>query len=266
MGIAGVAVATLIARMLECASLLVIVYTRVDAPVAASLRELTGLNREFLSKVFHAMYPVILNELLWSLGVTTYNAIYGHISTDAIAAINIIGSIEQVAFVIFIGISNATSVLVGNRIGAGREHEAYLYAGRSLGIGFAGGILMGLILHAIKAPVLSLYNVSPEVIDDASRALIIVSLFLAIRINNMTIVVGILRAGGDTRFSLFIDGAIIWLVGVPMAYAGAFVFHWPVYFVYLCAMSEEATKWFLGLNRYFTRKWINDLVTQVEGI
>jgi Na+-driven multidrug efflux pump len=82
----------------------------------------------------------------------------------------------------------------------------------------------------------------------------------------MTTVVGILRAGGDTRFSLFLDGIIIWIVGVPMAYLGAFVFHWPVYLVYLCAMSEEATKWVLGIQRYLSRKWINNLTVQMEGL
>lgn len=266
MGIEGVAQAILIARGLECLTLLIIVYTRVESPVAASLRELTSVNFDFLKRVFHVMLPVILNELLWSLGITTYNAIYGHISTEAIASINIIGAIEQVAFVVFIGISHATSVLVGNRIGASKEDEAHLYAGRSLGLGFAGGILTGLILQLVKMPVLSLFQVSPEVIEDASRVLIIMSIFMAIRINNMTIIVGVLRAGGDTRFSLFIDGIIIWLVGVPMAALGAFVFHFPVYFVYLCAMSEEATKWLIGINRYISRKWINNLAAQVEGI
>jgi Na+-driven multidrug efflux pump len=82
----------------------------------------------------------------------------------------------------------------------------------------------------------------------------------------MTIVVGILRAGGDTRFSLFLDGIIIWIVGVPMAYLGAFVLGLPVYFVYLCAMSEEVTKWILGVNRYRSRKWINNLAAQMDVI
>ena len=82
----------------------------------------------------------------------------------------------------------------------------------------------------------------------------------------MIIVVGILRAGGDTRFSLFLDGIIIWLVGVPMAYLAAFVLHLPVYLVYLFAMSEEATKWLLGISRYRSHKWINNLAAQVEGV
>lgn len=262
LGIEGVAWGTLIARGLECAVLLGFVYLR-GSPTAASLKELFSFDAAFLGRVIKPMVPVILNELFWSLGITAYNVIYGHISTDAIATINIIGTIEQVAFVVFIGISNATAVLVGNRIGAGQEHEAYLYAGRSLGLGVVGGLLMGVILALVKAPVLTMYNVSPGVIEDASRVLTIISIFMWIRINNMTIVVGVLRAGGDTRFSLFMDGIIIWIVGVPLAALGAFAFHLPVYFVYLCAMSEELTKWFLGINRYFSKKWINNLAQSV---
>ena len=265
LGIQGAAVAAVIARLLECITLLVVTYAR-KLPVAASLRELTNFDRVFFRRVIKPMLPVILNELFWSLGITTYNIIYGRMGTQSYAAINIVSTIEQVGFVVFIGISNATSVLVGNRIGSGREDEAYLYAGRSLGLGILGGILLGLVLQLVKIPVLSLYKVSPEVIQDASRILNVVSFFLWVRVNNMTTVVGILRAGGDTRFSLFLDGIIIWIVGVPMAYLGAFVFNWPVYLVYLCAMSEEATKWFLGINRYFSRKWINNLTLHVEGL
>jgi putative MATE family efflux protein len=265
LGIQGAAVAAVIARFLECVTLLTVTYTR-KSPVAASLRELIGFDRVFFGKVIKPMLPVILNELFWSLGITTYNIIYARMGTQSYAAINIVSTIEQVAFVMFIGVSNATSVLVGNRIGAGHEDEAYLYAGRSLGIGVVGGITLGLILQLVKVPVLSLYNVSPEVIQNASHLINVVTFFLWVRVNNMTTVVGILRAGGDTRFSLFLDGIIIWIVGVPMAYLGAFVLHLPVYLVYLCAMSEEATKWFLGIQRYLSRKWINNLTIQVEGL
>lgn len=265
LGIQGAAVAAVIARFLECVTLLTIIYTR-DLPVAASFRELIGFDKAFLARVIGPVLPVIFNELFWSLGITTYNVIYGRMSTQSYAAINIVSTIEQVAFAAFIGMANATAVLVGNRIGAGREEEAYHYAGRSLGIGILGGILLGIVLQLVKDPVLSIFKVSPEVIQYASNILIVVTFFLWVRVNNMTIVVGILRAGGDTRFSMVLDGFIIWIVGVPMAYLGAFVWHLPVYFVYLCAMSEEATKWVLGVNRYFSRKWINNLTMHVEDL
>jgi putative MATE family efflux protein len=262
LGIQGAAVAAVIARALECIALVTFCYLR-KTPVAATLRELTDFDAAFVVKVVKPMLPVILNELLWALGITTYNIIYGRMGTVSFAAMNIVGTIEQLAFVIFIGVSNATSVLVGNRIGAGKEDKAYIYAGRSLGLGITGGIITGVILQLIKAPVLSLYNVSPEVIANAGNVINVITFFLWVRVNNMTIVIGVLRAGGDTRYSLFLDGIIIWLVGVPMAYLGANVFHFPVYFVYLCAMSEEAAKWILGIRRYFSRKWIHNLTQHV---
>ena len=265
LGIQGAAVAAVIARALECITLISTTYAK-KSPVAASLKELTNFDRTFLVKVIKPMSPVIINELFWALGTTTYNAIYGRMGTESFAAMNIVSTIEQLAFVIFIGIANATSVSVGNRIGAGQEDEAYLYAGRSIGLGIAGGILIGLLLQLVKAPILSLYNVSPEVIENAGNVINVITFFLWLRVNNMTIVVGILRAGGDTRFSMFIDGFIIWLVGVPMAYLGANVWGLPVYLVYLCAMSEEATKWLLGIHRYFSRKWIHNLAAHVESV
>lgn len=262
LGIQGAAVAAVAARAVECVALVTYSYV-YKTPVAASLRELTDFDAAFVGKVVKPMLPVILNELFWALGITTYNIIYGHMGTASFAAMNIVSTIEQLAFVIFIGVSNATSVLVGNRIGAGKEDEAYIYAGRSLGLGFAGGIMAGLLLQLIKTPILSLYNVSPDVIANAGNVINVITFFLWMRVNNMTIVIGILRAGGDTRFSLILDGFIIWIVGVPMAYLGANVFHFPVYFVYLCAMSEETVKWVLGIRRYFSRKWIHNLTQHV---
>lgn len=262
LGIQGAAVASVISRGLECALLIVLCYVQ-KTPVAASLRELTDFDVKFAGRVIKPMMPVMLNELFWALGITTYNVIYGRLGTESFAAMNIVSTIEQMAFVVFIGISNATSVLVGNRIGAGREDEAYVYAGRSLGLGLVGGILMGVLLQLVKEPVLALYNVSPDVIANAGNVITVMMFFLWVRVNNMTIVVGILRAGGDTRYSLFLDGFIIWLVGVPMAWLAANVWGLPVYFVYLCAMSEEAAKWILGMRRYFTRKWIHNLTQHI---
>jgi len=265
LGIQGAAVAAVIARFLECLTLLFVAYTQ-RSPVAASLHELMGFDAKFLGRVIKPMLPVIFNELFWSLGITTYNIIYARIGTTSFAAMNIVGTVEQVAFVFFFGISSATSVLVGNNIGAGREDKAYTYAGRSLYIAAFGGILVGLMIHLVKTPILAFYNVSPEVITNASSILAVMSLFIWMRVSNMTIVVGILRAGGDTRFSLFLDGIIIWIVGVPMAYLAAFKLELPIYFVYLFAMSEETTKWILGIFRYRSRKWINNLAAQVEPV
>jgi putative MATE family efflux protein len=264
MGVLGAAWAAVISRILECVALLGITYIS-RSPVAATLKELVTFDAHFFLRVMKPVLPVILNELLWSLGITAYNAVYGHISTEALAAINILSTVDNLALVFFMGLSNGTSVAVGNNIGAGDQEKAFRYAGRSLGLGVVLASIVGTTVLLMRNPVISLYNVSPETADFAFRLLTIHGVFLWIRATNMTIIIGLLRAGGDTRFSLVLDGFIIWVLGVPMALLGAFVLHLPIYWVYLMVMSEEVMKFILGLQRYFTRKWIHDL-THLSGV
>jgi putative MATE family efflux protein len=259
LGVNGAAIAGLLARILECMAMLGVVYLNRLNPTAASLRDLLEFDIKFMVSVLNPVLPVIANEFLWSMGITTYNAIYAHIGTNAIAAINIVSTIDQLAFVVFLGIGSATAILVGNLIGQGENEKAFTYAGRSLGLQISGAVLMGLLVYLFAGNFFQFFRVSPEVIADARNILTVLALGMSIRSANHVIIIGILRSGGDTRFSLFLDGFVIWLVGVPITAAGAFLFHFPIHLVYALTLSEEATKFVVGLGRYFSRKWINDL-------
>ncbi|MBI5296692.1 MAG: MATE family efflux transporter [Chloroflexi bacterium] len=263
LGVLGAAVAGLTARIFECVLLIVVAYRR-KLPVAARLNELFDLDFSFFGRIFRPVLPVILNELFWSLGVTTYNAIYAHIGTVSIAAINIFSTVDQMALVLFFAFTSGTSVLVGNRIGAGDGETAYKYAGRSLGLVFVLALLAGLFVYSISGALLSLFKVDPQVLDYAQRLLLVSCSLMWLRSMNAVLIVAIMRAGGDTVFAMFLDGFIIWIVGVPMAWLGAFYFDLPVYIVYLMVMSEEAVKWILGMGRFLSRKWIHDLTRQVS--
>lgn len=263
LGVNGAALAGLIARILECLAMLAVVYWDRLNPSAASLRDLLELDFKFMASVLKPVLPVIVNELLWSMGITTYSAIYAHIGTSAIAAINIISTIDQLAFVVFLGIGSATAILVGNLIGRGENEKAYRYAGRSLGLQITGAALMGLLVYLFAGNFFQFFKVSQEVIKDARNILTVLALGMSVRSANHVIIIGILRSGGDTRFSLILDGFVIWLVGVPVTAAGAFLFHLPIHLVYALTLSEEVTKFFVGLVRYFSRRWINDLTDRV---
>jgi len=262
MGVHGAAIAVLASRIVECSSLLWLTY-RKDSPAAGKIREMFSYNLVFASKVLKPVLPVVANEILWSMGTTAYSIVYARISTDAIAAMNIVGSIDQMALVLFNAIGHACAILVGNRIGAGEEGQAFRYAARSEALGIMGALGIGSLVLVSSNSILSLYNVPPTVIDYAHRVLTILGLLLWLRASNMILFIGIFRSGGDTRFALILDGVIIWVVGVPLAFAGAFLFHLPVYWVYLLVMSEEITKWSLGVYRFFSRKWIHNLAKTV---
>lgn len=263
LGVNGAAIAGLIARILECVVLLAVVYLSRLNPSAATIHDILEFDFKFILSIIKPVLPVIANEFLWSMGITAYSAIYAHIGTDAIAAINIVATIDQLAFVVFFGIGSATAILVGNLIGEGEKAKAYQYAGRSLGLQIFGAIVMGFLVVQYAGSIFQFYKVSPAVISDARNLLIVLALGMAVRAANHVIIIGILRSGGDTRYSLILDGFVIWIVGVPVAAAGAFLFHLPIHFVYALTMSEEITKFIVGLVRYFSKKWINDLTTNI---
>src|SRR4030066_2506981 len=102
--------------------------------------------------------PAMANEIIWSLGITIYNGVYAHIGTDAIAAVNINGTFENIAFVTFLGIGHACAIMVGNEIGAGNRQRAHEIGGVFLIYGFFGSVMMGAIYGLIAPQLISLYN------------------------------------------------------------------------------------------------------------
>jgi putative MATE family efflux protein len=265
MGILGAAVATLLSRILECGLLLWLTYSS-NSPAAATLKELLAIDLHFAIKILKPVLPVALNELLWALGITTYSVVYAHIGTEAIAAMNIAGTVDNLAFVVFLGIASACSVIVGNQIGADEEQEAFRSALRSISLAFTGAILMGGVILISAAPILSLYKVSPIVIEHAHKVLIIVAVLMCVRVANTVFFVGVFRSGGDIRYAFVLDAGIIWIVGVPLAFLGAFVFHLPVYWVYLMVMADELTKFIFGIYRFLSKKWIHNMALTVTPV
>jgi Na+-driven multidrug efflux pump len=122
-------------------------------------------------------------------------------------------------------------------------------AGERWSLESIGSVLVGLAILVGKDAILALYQISETARQYASMILTIVAFTLWIRVSNMTMIVGIFRSGGDTRFSFALDVGSVWLVGIPFALIGAFVFHFPVYGVVLMIMAEEVVKmhWILAL-------------------
>jgi len=259
LGVQGAAIGTAAGWTLELILLLVLIYAQ-KTPLAANPLTFFSFTLLFFGSVLKTALPAVVNELFWSVGITTYNAIYAHIGTDSIAAININGTIEELGFVVFMGLGNACAVMVGNRIGAGKKDEAYETVRRVIIMGVAFAMGIGLIIFLLRDTVVSLYDLSPSGENNVRKLMLVMACMLWIRMYNFIVFIGALRAGGDTRFALFMEICSIWLIGVPAAYVGAFVLHLPVYLVYLMVMLEEIAKAFVSGWRFKSRKWIHDLV------
>ncbi|HNK62889.1 MAG TPA: MATE family efflux transporter [Anaerolineales bacterium] len=259
LGVRGAAIGTASGWTLELILLFILVYTQ-KTPLAANPLTFFTFDLSFLARVLKTTLPALANEMFWSLGITTYNAIYAHIGTDSIAAINVNATIEELGFVVFMGLGNACAVMVGNRIGAGKKDEAYETVRRVVTLSVMMAWLVGLLVLSLRNAVVGLYDLSPEGEHNVRMLMLMMACVLWVRMFNFSTFIGALRAGGDTRFALLMELCSIWLIGVPAAYIGAFVLHLPVYYVYLMVGLEEVAKAFVSGWRVHSRKWIHDLV------
>lgn len=258
LGINGSAIGTLIARIIEMILVLIIVYKK-KMPNAGTIKEMLDLSKDYINHFFRIALPVILNESMWGLGVTLYSVGYARIGTEAVASTNISGTVEKLTWVIFMGLGHACAVMIGNKIGAGDKKAAFRYAKRFIVVGPVIAVFMAIIVYFNAHFILSFYNVSDTVYSFAQKNLVVFSLFLVFKVFNFINVVGILRSGGDTKFCLFLDVGGVWLVGVPFAFLGAFLWHLPVYYVYALVSTEEIFKFIIGVPRIVSKKWINDV-------
>lgn len=264
MGVVGAAIATLLARVAEATAILCVVYL-TKSPLACHVRELFGYSKAFLRQFFVTASPVIANEFVWGLGTTIYSMAYGRMGDDAVAAITIATTIQDIVVVLFQGLSAATAVILGNELGAGRLKVAERYAKNFFILQFLVTVAAALGCVGIRWGIIGLYQpgISDAVAMDVSRCLIVFACFMPCKMFNYVNIVGVLRSGGDTRMCLFIDTSGVWIIGIPLAFVGGLVLHQPIYVVYGMVMLEEVYKTILGYWRYRQKKWLRNLAAEV---
>lgn len=229
-------------------------------PAAAGLKDLFTLDKNFIGKYFTTVSPVIANEFMWGLGVTLYSLAYGRMGDSAVAAITITQTVEQLVQVIFMGISNAAAVILGNEMGAGHLKDAERHAKNLIFIQLTLTFLVGILCLIIRQPVISLFGAEQEVAGYVRLCFLVFILYLPFKMFNTIIIVGVLRSGGDTKACLFLDCTGVWFIGIPMAFIGGLILHFPIYIVYAMVLIEEVYKFILGVFRYRKKKWLRNLV------
>jgi Na+-driven multidrug efflux pump len=231
--------------------------------MAGNFREMTAFNSAYVFRFFRICLPVICNEVIWSLGITVENIIFARTHTDAIAAFNITGTVSQLTWVFFMGLGNGVAVLIGKKIGERNEGSARDYAARIVRFAPMVSFAAAFILIPLSRLLPFIFNVNANVIASAKAMLLILACSYPFRAFNMSMVIGICRAGGDTVFCAIYDAAFLWTVAIPLAAIMSFVFGAPVWVLYICVNLEEAIKAIAGLWRYRSGRWLHNVT---EGI
>lgn len=265
LGIVGAAIGTLAARVVEAA--IVFWYATVkNKIVKIHIRDLFTTDKLLMGDFLMYSLPVVLNELMWGLGSSANTAVIGHLGSAAVAANSVAQVARQLATDVAFGICNATAIYLGKTIGEQRFEDAKVYGRKFIKLSLiAGCIGGGLIL--IAAPIANaVMALTPEAQSYLTFMFFVMSYFTVAQALNTTLVVGVFRSGGDTKFGLALDVGTMWGCSILLGALAAFVFHAPVQIVYMLLMSDEIIKLPITLKRFYGYKWIKDVTRDMSTL
>lgn len=259
-GVRGAALATLCGTAVEL-SILFIVGRRRKLATAVGWNDLKIGVPGYAKKYMMVALPVILNECLWSLGITCYSAVYGRMGdgVSAVAALSIFTNVEQLAMVTMRGMNYACGVLIGIAVGRGDRDEAMLIAHRMRVWTMILLEISGIIMLTFAGKIVGLFNVEPDTAQSAVRLLQVFAMFIWLHGLYTITIVGILRAGGDVKFSAIMDVLPVWVVGVPLIAFTGLVLKWPIHYVYIMTYVVNIVQAGIGHFRIRSQRWIKNI-------
>lgn len=260
MGVNGAAWATTISRGLHIALMFgVLTYTKhAIKPSRHDVKELTS--KAPWLHLIKLVTPMMFGFGVWSLGTFAYQLIYGRIGTQELAVISLLGPIEGMFISIFFGFASACAIMVGQNLGANKFEQAITVAKSFVVLAPISAIALGCLLLMAEPLVFLPFSDMPQAtLEMASQVFMVIALGAWLKISNMTIAMGVLRAGGETKACLYIDTFGMWVVSIPLTWMAAFYWHLPMYLVVLTALSEELTKLSFFVWRSMQKKWLRNI-------
>ena len=256
MGAEGAAIATVVSQLANF-FIMLLLFIRYRGTLSAGTK---GEKVPFNWKQYAEMLlPVLVCEFVWSLGENVYAIIYGHLGTEACAAMTLINPIQSLVIGALCGLSQAASVIIGKKLGNREYDEAYIAAKKLLLYGFAGSAILSVIVVLISSFYVNIYQVEESVKVLTRQILFAYALVAPFKVQNMILGGGIIRSGGKTKYVMYIDMIGTWVFGVPLGLVSAFVFELSIPYVYFILSLEECVRYAISLVILRRKSWMQSL-------
>lgn len=257
MGAKGAAIATVISQIVNLIIMLLLLFQHRSVLSAESN---DGQFLPFLWKQYAALLlPVLVCEFMWSLGENVYAAIYGHIGTDASAAMTLINPIQGLMTGALCGLSQAAGVIIGKQLGGNEYDEAYTSAKKLLLYGFIGSVALSTIVVLTSSCYVKLYQVEESVRQLTTQILFAYAPVAPFKVQNMILGGGVIRSGGKTTYIMAIDLIGTWGFGVPLGLLSAFIWNLSIPYVYFILSLEECVRFILSIAVFKRKRWMQVL-------
>ncbi|MCM3631236.1 MATE family efflux transporter [Paenibacillus glycanilyticus] len=263
-GIAGAAWATLASSIIGGIMLIAYVYAR-KVSFHIRFKTLMSLKFSFVKKLYATTLPLVFHEGLWSVGNMLYAVAFGYMGVTALATFQLARTFNGYFMMGIFGFAYAANVLIGQKLSQKEPEEAIIYARKFTGLTIIVSIVASLAIAALSPYIVMLFSHTSEEVRTAFKHVMLIQsvLMTAYFLNNLWIV-GMFRAGGDNVYTLKLIFVTTWLIALPLVFAGAYFFHWPIERVYFLFALEEVSKACIGYFRYRSNKWANNLTQSIS--
>lgn len=257
LGIVGAAYATVTARLVE----LVWAYFAVRHAHNVAIRWSGILHTsKVLTKDFwYYTTPALGAALVWGIAFVLYSVILGHMGSDAVAANSIASIVKSMVQCVIRGVSAGAGILVGNLLGANELEKAKNYGGRITRISILIGVVTGTILIILSPFVSHVAPMSDTAREYLQFMMVVLGFNLMGQSVNTTVLDGIFCAGGDAKFDMIGNLGAMWCFSVPLGFITAFVFHAPVWLVYIIISLDEIVKLPAVYKHYKKYVWVRNI-------
>ncbi len=260
LGVAGAAWATVVARALQLLIVVGWVYAQKHGFALSFTQLKMGLDKTQINRYLAFSLPLVANYAIWAVGNSTYHLVTGFAGTEALAVMGVIVPIESAFFALFVGLANASAVLIGRELGAGNNDTAWQLHKFFDRITFMLLIVFCSALWFSRPLMLHIF----DQLDAKSTELLfntlgVFCLLVWVKIINMMRIIGVLRAGGDNRFTLITDTIVMWVFGLPIYIAAVFLTKLSFIYLYALMFLEDGLKFIPVIKRIISRKWMNNL-------
>ncbi len=258
LGVQGAAIATLAARSIELL-ILIVIMEKKHMPFRPLFKDIFKIPLSLVKKIAKTAAPLTLNEFLWGLGMTTLIALYGIKSADNLTAVQMAYTTSNLLFVIMSGFATAGSVLVGHALGAWELEKAKSHSIKLIKLALITGFIITILAIILSFITPELYSVSEEIKNNSANILRVMSVYFPVFVVTGTAFF-VLRAGGDSKGVLIVDGVFMWLIAIPISFVVNNCLPFGIVLSYLIVQSTEILKLTAILIRYKKGRWLKKLV------
>ncbi len=258
LGAVGVAVATSFSRVLEL--ILCFIVSARSRDVKLKFSYIFMRNKALSGDFMKMSLPALLNDVIWGLGFSMYSVIIGQfLGTDMVAANSLVTVVRNLGTTLCFGAASAGGILLGQKIGENKMEEADSDAKKLMKLTIITGAIGGLIILIATPIVLSFANLTETGMGYLKVMLLINSYYVMGAAVNTTLIAGVFRAGGDSKFGFWCDLIDMWVYAVPLGFLAAAVLKLPPLWVYFLLCTDEFVKWPWVIRRYRSKKWLKNI-------